>query len=165
MPLAVASTSVVLAFEPSQRLAERIVTWVTDFCELSLQDIRLGARLHLAAHELVENLVKYGKESSVRLDVEVERVERASILRLRTCNAAAPERLDEAVRILTGLRDAEDPVAFYDQLVLESAPRQGVSGLGLARIRVEGELDLDFRVDGNQLSIVVQTTFPDEVTK
>ena len=48
---------------------------------------------------------------------------------------------------------AEDPVVYYDQLIAESAPRSGGSGLGLARIRAEGELDLDFAIDGNELTI------------
>ncbi|HEY6724155.1 MAG TPA: hypothetical protein VI197_08980 [Polyangiaceae bacterium] len=163
MPPAIAHASVYLAFEPSQRFVRKIVQWITDFCELSLQDVDVVARVHMAIYELAENLVKYGASDSVRLDVEVERVGAGSVLRLRTRNAAAPERLAEAVRILQGLRDAEDPVAYYDQLVLESAPKEGVSGLGLARIRAEGDLDLDFEVDGNQLCIVVEAKLPDEV--
>lgn len=163
MPPAFAHASVYLAFEPSQRFVSKIVQWITDFCELSLQDMEVVSRVHMAIHELAENLVKYGNSNSVRLDVEVERVRGGSVLRLTTRNSAAPERLAEAVRILQGLRDAEDPVAYYDQLVLESAPKEGVSGLGLARIRAEGDLDLDFEVDGNQLCIVVEAKLPDEV--
>lgn len=164
MPPALAHASVYLAFEPSQRFVRKIVQWVTDFCEMSLQDMDVVSRVHMAIHELAENLVKYGASDSVRLDVEVERVGGGSVLRLRTRNHAAPERLAEAVRILQGLRDAVDPVAYYDQLVLESAPKEGVSGLGLARIRAEGDLDLDFEVDGNQLCIVVEAKLPDEVS-
>ena len=164
MPPAIAHASVYLAFEPSQRFVRKIVQWITDFCELSLQDNDVVYRVHMAIHELAENLVKYGTSTSVRLDVEVERAEGGSVLRLRTRNSAAPESLAEAVRILQGLRDADDPVAYYDQLVLASAPKEGVSGLGLARIRAEGDLDLDFEVDGNQLCIVVEAKLPDEVS-
>jgi hypothetical protein len=160
----IASASVFLAFEPSQRFVSRIVQWVTDFCHLVLQDMDVVARLHLAVHELVENLVKYGVHASVSLDVELERIGGVSLLRLRTSNCAAPERLAAAVRILEGLRDAKDPVAYYDRLVLESAPLEGVSGLGLARIRAEGDLDLDFKVDGDRLTISVALSIPDEVT-
>jgi len=165
MPPSLARASVYLAFEPSQRFVKKIVQWITDFCEMSLQDMDVVYRVHMAIHELAENLVKYGTSSSVRLDVEVERVGDGSVLRLRTQNSAAPERLAEAVRILTGLRDAVDPVAYYDELVLASAPKEGVSGLGLARIRAEGDLDLDFEVDGDQLCIVVEAKLPDEVPK
>ena len=164
MPPAIAHASVYLAFEPSQRFVRKIVQWITDFCELSLQDNDVVYRVHMAIHELAENLVKYGTSNSVRLDVEVARVENGSVLRLRTRNSAAPDKLAEAVRILQGLRDADDPVAYYDQLVLASAPKEGVSGLGLARIRAEGDLELDFEVDGNQLCIVVEAKLPDEVS-
>jgi hypothetical protein len=153
----IAHASIQLAFEPSPRFVKRIVQWLTDFCRMTLEDVELVSRLHLAAHELVENIVKYGVSETVRLDLEVNRVDDALVLRLRTTNAAAPERLANAVRILQGLRDAEDPVAYYDQLVKESAPKEGVSGLGLARIRAEGDLDLDFEVKNNELSILLET--------
>ena len=165
MPPSLARASVYLAFEPSQRFVKKIVQWITDFCEMSLQDMDVVYRVHMAIHELAENLVKYGTSSSVRLDVEVERGEGGSVLRLRTTNSASPERLAEAVRILQGLRDADDPVAYYDQLVLASAPKEGVSGLGLARIRAEGDLELDFKVDGDQICIVVEAKLPNEVPR
>src|SRR5688572_19055238 len=165
MPPSLARASVYLAFEPSPRFVRKIVQWITDFCELSLQDMDVVYRVHMAIHELAENLVKYGTSSSVRLEVEVERGDNGSLLRLRTTNTARPECLAEAVRILQGLRDADDPIAYYDALVLASAPKDGVSGLGLARIRAEGDLELDFEVNGDQLCIVVEAKLPDEVPK
>ncbi len=31
---------------------------------------------------------------------------------------------------------------------------EGVSGLGLARVRAEGGLDVDYKIEGNELTII-----------
>lgn len=153
---ALASAAVFLAFEPSAGFVRRVIRWLTDFCQLTLQDLELVARLRLAVHELVENVVKYGMQPNVRVEVELLERDGATLLRLSTCNRATPEYLERAVHLLTQLKAAEDPLAYYDQLVLETAPKAGMSGLGLARIRAEGDLELDFAVEGNELRIWVE---------
>src|SRR5690606_11023730 len=155
--LPLARASVELCFEPSERFVAEIARWVTDFCRMTLEDLELASRLHLAVYELAENLVKYGSGHTVSVDFEVCRSELGVLLRLRTKNRSTPERLHDAVELLTRIRAAEAPVALYDRLILESAPREDRSGLGLARIRAEGELELDFSRDGDELSIVVET--------
>jgi anti-sigma regulatory factor (Ser/Thr protein kinase) len=151
-----ASAAVFLAFEPSSAFVQRVIRWLTDFCQLTLADLELVARLRLAVSELVENVVKYGMQPNVRVEVELVEREGAAILRLGTHNRSSPEYLARAVELLSELKDAPDPLAYYDRLVRESAPKLGVSGLGLARIRAEGELELDFKVVGDELSIWVE---------
>lgn len=153
---AIASAAVFLAFEPSAGFVRRVIRWLTDFCQLTLRDLDLVARLRLAVNELVENVVKYGMQPNVRVEVELLERDGATVLRLSTRNHASPEYLERAVHLLTQLKAAEDPVAYYDQLVRETAPKAGISGLGLARIRAEGDLELDFAVDGNELRIWVE---------
>lgn len=153
---AIASAAVFLAFEPSAGFVRRVIRWLTDFCQLTLRDLELVARLRLAVNELVENVVKYGMQPNVRVEVELLERDGATVLRLSTRNRANPEYLERAVHLLTQLRAAEDPIAYYDQLVRETAPKAGMSGLGLARIRAEGDLQLDFAVDGDELRIWVE---------
>lgn len=153
----IARATVQIAFPPSLALIDRTIRWLSDFCNMTLHDLELASRFQLAVYELVENVVKYGLTPNVQVDVSVEQAAGGTVLSLRTRNKADPDRMEEAVRLLTSIRDAEDPVAFYDQLVLETAPKSGVSGLGLARIRAEAELDLDFEVNSDQeLCITVQ---------
>src|SRR5690606_4190341 len=135
---------------------QRVIRWLTDFCQLTLADLELVARLRLAVSELVENVVKYGMQPNVRVEVELIERDGRPVLRLGTRNRTSADSLQRAIELLSELKSAPDPVAYYDQLVLESAPRAGVSGLGLARIRAEGELDLDFKVEGDELSIWVE---------
>jgi Histidine kinase-like ATPase domain len=153
---AVASAAVFLAFEPSSAFMQRVIRWLTDFCQLTLADLEMVARLRLAVSELVENVVKYGMQPNVRVEVELLERNGQTTLRLGTRNRASPDYLKRAVALLSELKSAPDPVAYYDRLVRESAPRAGVSGLGLARIRAEGELELDFKVEGDELWIWVE---------
>ena len=153
---AMASAAVFLAFEPSSAFMQRVIRWLTDFCQLTLADLEMVARLRLAVSELVENIVKYGMQPNVSVEVELLERDGALWLRLGTRNRTSPEYLERATELLSELKSAVDPIAYYDRLVRESAPKLGVSGLGLARIRAEGELDLDYRVEGDELSIWVE---------
>ena len=163
--VALASAAVLLAFEPSANFTQRVVRWLTDFCQLTLTDLELVSRLRLAVNELVENVVKYGLQPNVRVEVALLRRGDFTVLRLSTCNCASPEYLERAVELLTELRNAKDPVAYYDRLVRETAPKVGVSGLGLARIRAEGELALDFEAVGDELKIWVEVVVDSAVAQ
>jgi anti-sigma regulatory factor (Ser/Thr protein kinase) len=162
---AIAKASVVVSFPPTQRFVSGLVRWLTDFCVLSSEDTETISRLQMAVNELVENLVKYGNAENVTVEVELDQVDGSSVVRVRTRNTASPERLEHVVRLLTDLRDTPDPIAYYDQLILESAPRAGVSGLGLARIRAEGDLNLDFEVVGQELSVAIETRLTSGIAK
>jgi len=153
---AMARAAVFLAFEPSPAFMQRVIRWLTDFCQLTLADLELVARLRLAVSELVENVVKYGLQPNVSVEVELIERDGSTTLRLGTRNRTSPEYLERVSRLLSQLKSAEDPLAFYDALVRESAPRAGVSGLGLARIRAEGELEVDYKIDGDELWIWVE---------
>jgi hypothetical protein len=129
---------------------------------MAIEDLEVTSRLHMAAHELVENVLKYGSSPEVGLEFELERGAVNSIVRLRTRNTAAPEQLREVTRRVNELKAAVDPIAYYDRLIRSTAPVVGMSGLGLARIRAEAGLDVDCSVVGREVSIVVQTTMRSE---
>jgi len=143
-------------------MAGKIANWLIDFCQMTIGDRETTSRLHMAAHELVENVLKYGSTPEVGLEFELERGDDSSIVRLRTRNTAAPEQLEEVTRRVMELRAATDPIAYYDQLIRATAPVLGTSGLGLARIRAEAGLDVDCSVSGREVSIVVQATMRSE---
>jgi len=143
-------------------MAGKIANWLIDFCQMTIGDRETTSRLHMAAHELVENVLKYGSTPEVGLEFELERGDENSIVRLRTRNTAAPEQLEEVTRRIMELRAATDPIAYYDQLIRATAPMVGMSGLGLARIRAEAGLDVDCSVSGREVSIVVQATMRSE---
>ena len=130
--------------------------WVAELCELALHDPDASSRLQMAVYELVENSVRYGRsDSAVGVDVELVRHAESSELKVSTRNRATPEQLQRAIKHLSGVKSAEDAVSYYDELIRDSAPRTGVSGLGLARLRAEADLNVDFYVVGDELTISV----------
>ncbi len=154
------SLFVSLSFQPNEHLVSAISRLVSDFCEIGLHDLDISARFHMAAHEMAENITKYSTTS--RATLEVALVEKASgdVLRVTTRNQSSPERLEEVDKRLHALKSTSDPAAFYDQMIEQSAPLEGVSGLGLARIRAEGGFDFDYSIKGNELTLIVQAPVP-----
>ena len=75
---------------------------------------------------------------------------------MRASNRATPEQAAELTRRIDALLGASNPTEFYVGLMRESALRDG-SGLGLARIRVEGEMQLSLTLDGDQVTISATT--------
>ena len=70
--------------------------------------------------------------------------------------AGVADEAEQLERFLVELQDAQDPVAFYDRTIQASAKRRHGSGLGLARIRAEGEMELSHRIAGGRISIVAE---------
>jgi hypothetical protein len=148
-----------MALSPPTSFVQSVVCWLTHLSQLTLQDLEMQSRVRIAVAELTENVIKYGRRGSQRVDIALQQRRGQLYLRIETTNSAPERDIGRAVELLSQIRDSADPVAYYDQLILSVAPTRdpGVSGLGLARIRAEGELELDYRVDGDVLTISVET--------
>jgi hypothetical protein len=149
-----------LSFFPSEHLVSAVSQLVGDFCQIGLRDLEISSRFHMAAHELTENITKYSTTSRVSLEVELAETAGVHTLSMRTRNHTSPERLLEVEKRLKELKSTTDPVRLYDRMIEESAPLEGVSGLGLARIRAEGGMDFDYTINGNELTLTVQAAVP-----
>jgi hypothetical protein len=153
-----ARVSLTLSFEP---LAEQIASLrgaVSDLCAPHVADADELSRLLLAAHELLENIVKYSSGGTAEFHFALEDGERGLCARLRTKNRAHPERLADTQRRLDALAAAKDKVAHYDEMIRESAARRDGSGLGLARILAESEMDLRYSIEQGALIIIAEIT-------
>jgi hypothetical protein len=135
-------------------MASAVLRLVSSFCGMVLDDESDSSRFYMAAHELVENLIKHSSGPEVSLELALEEGDGARVLAIRARNEASPERLRDVERRLSALRSASDPVKHYDELICETAMVEGVSGLGLARVRAEGGLDVDYTIEGNKLTII-----------
>ncbi len=149
-----ASLFLCITFFPSERLATAVLALVSGFCGMVLEDANVSSRFYMAAHELAENITKYSTGPRVSLEVALEEDDRSYVMKIRARNEASPERLREVEQRLLDLKTASDPVQHYDALISETALREGVSGLGLARVRAEGGLDVDYKIEGNELTII-----------
>jgi hypothetical protein len=151
-----ARVSLTLCFEP---LAEQIGSLrgvLSDLCKPHLSDPDELSRVLLAAHELLENIVKYSTGGVAEFHFALEPSGAALRVRLRTKNLAHPERLADVGRRLDALRNAPDPVSHYDDLIRAAAGRRDGSGLGLARIPAESELELAYTIEHDWLILTAE---------
>jgi hypothetical protein len=84
---------------------------------------------------------------------------------MSTKNRAAPERMADARWRLDALAAANDPIAHYDELIRESAGRRDVSGLGLARIPAESEMELYYATEQDWLILTAEGKATDRVSR
>lgn len=153
-----AQLEVTLTAVSNGRLVTALSTLVCEFCRGLISDAQVVSRFHMAAQELAENLVKYSVGSEVKLAAMLTGTREDARLSLRATNRSTPAQIDQVERRLAALVNATDPAAHYDRLIRESAPCAEGSGLGLARLRAEGDLSLDYAIDGDQLTISVHAS-------
>jgi hypothetical protein len=137
-----------MSFCPSLDLVSVVRRFVGAFYERVLTDTDLAGRVALAAHELLENAVKYSVdgETYIRMDVLEHEVV------IRTRNRANPDHVRIVRDRLEALRASGDADGFYHALIRDSAraPQQR-GGLGLGRIASEAGMELSMVVDANGL--------------
>jgi hypothetical protein len=146
-----------LAF-PGRRIVSAISGLVSEFCLCLIDDRDVVSRFHIAAQELAENLLKYSSGAEASLSAELSGNDGSAVLRLQATNHATPEQLHAVERHLQELTTALDPIEHYDRLIRETAPLEKGSGLGLARIRAEGGLNVGYSINGDQITISVDSS-------
>lgn len=141
---------------PRRTIIREMVSLVSEACDGALEDTDAIWRMTMAADELAENLYKYATDDPVKVELEITEIAGHHIVTLRASNRATPDRLRDVDDCLRALMAAADPVAHYDALIGKSATVDETSGLGLARLRAELGLDLNYAIVGDQFTIAVQ---------
>jgi hypothetical protein len=133
--------------------------FVTHALEGYLDDADLIASAAIAAHELLEDSVKYSRDSNAELSMLLEQVApdmRQLTLRLRTStNPCHTDRLRNSVSEIVG---CADPVAMYVSLIRRHAHDPAVFGLGFARIHAEGRMELALDISVELVTITARAT-------
>jgi hypothetical protein len=119
-----------------------------------LGDDDLAYRMELASHELLDNAAKYGLRRLAHLRIIREVWPGGSALKLTLDNESDPSSIGRLERIVTALC-ATDPMGHYLALMRQDQVRESLA-LGLARLRAEGDLDLDLSVDGGRVAVSVR---------
>jgi hypothetical protein len=147
----------------------QLVSVTRRFVESALEkvcpdDADLVARVAVATHELLENAARYSRKDGspdrvVELSVTVARGpgDHRDRLALRLCNTTNPAHIDRLKKSFAELDACEDPLSLYVGLMRRNARDTSISGLGLARVRAEGEMTLGLSVSGDAVTIVAET--------
>jgi len=141
-----------LIFRPSVNLVSVVRRFVQNFYE-HLLDGDAAAQLALATHELLENAVKYSLDGEARLSIAVARADGKHEVSIGTKNRASPENLDTLHKLFGELERVADVFSFYQTLMKRSAKNPSGSGLGLARIVAEADMELRHQVHGDELHV------------
>lgn len=140
-----------LDLKPYPRMVSRVRRLVErEFAEGGA-DAEAVFRLAMVTHELLENAVKYSNGSEVRLEVQLDTTRGAMRARMtNTTSAKHRARLRARVGML---KRASRPSDIYEILMRRPPKTDGESGLGLARIVSEGQLQLSLEDHGNSVTI------------
>ena len=150
------SRAITLDFEPRGKIISTTSRFVRDFYDSMLVDPDLTSRVVLTAHELLENTAKSASDGVAHMQVSVAERAGQSYVQILTRNRVTPDRLSELTQFLDEISAAPDPVALYYEFIARSAERTDGSGLGLTRIRAEGEMELAYTVEGEEVTIVAE---------
>jgi anti-sigma regulatory factor (Ser/Thr protein kinase) len=138
-----------LVFRPNIKLVSTVRRFAGEFYRRVLVDQELASRLALATHEMLENAVAYANDEETAVRIEIE----GDLLSVRTWNRAAPDRLAAITAGIDRVMAADDPDLYYQQQMSVASKRSDGSGLGLARIRNEAEMNLSYEVDNDKVCV------------
>lgn len=141
-----------LSFKPGMELVPAVRRFVASVYERLLASAEEASRIGIATHELLENAVRCAADGAVALRIEVDVSERAEVI-IRTTNRARPGDLSALLAIVGAAHAAPDPLAHYTKLMRANAMRADGSGLGLARIRAECDLEIEAQADGELVTV------------
>lgn len=143
-----------LRFCPTVDSISSVRRFLIDFLQPMLRDQDAVSRVGLAAHELLENVLKYSADGDGAMQITVTEGAAGRELTLRTTN-----RVDEELRLglaeaFAEMATATDAFAHYQRVIQRARHRRHGSGLGLARIWAEAEMPISCAFDGDKVEIV-----------
>jgi anti-sigma regulatory factor (Ser/Thr protein kinase) len=141
---------------PAPEVISPVRRFVAAALRRALRNEDLAWRMELATHELLDNASKYGQRRLVHLRITRDTRQGHTALRLTLDNKSDPQHIGRLERLVTAVGHAPDPMGHYLGL-MKDEPSEGSLALGLARLRAEGELNLDLRVEGDRVAVSVWT--------
>ena len=140
-----------LQLQPQSRMVSIVRRFVEESFEKLVGDPEAVFRVSLAVHELLENAAKYAVGDKTGLTVHFE--SNGSAARIKLTNQTTPEHIERLRSCIAEIQSTQEPFALYQTLMRRTFGVQDESGLGLARIRAEGELDLSLEIEGTMVTI------------
>ncbi len=145
-----------LMFRPQVELISIVRRFVRDFCGQFIGDKDLASRLALATHELLENAAKYSSTGESKLRVQIARGPSTCRLSVRTWNEALPTEIESLKQACSSVSNASNAFDHYQKRMRETVKNGARSELGLARIRAEADLTLDYQVEGAVVCVTAE---------
>ena len=140
-------------FPPDWRVLRDLRTFVSKLVNSVVESEELASRVSMVVTELAENAVKYSQENSSVVRLRVEPTE--SGIRCETENVASPENITSLERTLTLVNEG-DPMDAYAKALIAVSENDTSSRIGLARIRMEGQMALRCAISGTTVRMIAE---------
>ncbi|MCG5052677.1 MAG: hypothetical protein KA712_06930 [Myxococcales bacterium] len=154
--------SLELTLDTDPRIVSITRRFVEQAMEKLVDDADAVFRVAMAAHELLENAAKYAENRQASLALRLEPNGdggRQAVLTMT--NQTSPDHIARLKQNFAEMNTREDPYDYYFELMRRNASDTTTSGLGLARIRAEGEMRLAFDAVGTQVLIRATAQIPE----
>jgi hypothetical protein len=145
-----------LQLQPQPRMVSVVRRFVEESFEKMVGDPEAVHRVSLAVHELLENAAKYAVGDKTGLTVRFDG-KGAGGASIKLTNQTTPEHVERLRACIEAIQAAAEPFVHYQNLMRKTFGVEEESGLGLARIRAEGELKLSLEIRGNMVTIVASS--------
>jgi two-component sensor histidine kinase len=155
-------SALAIDFRPHAGLLTQTREFVSSFCGTFVRDPDLVYRLTIAAHELLENAIKYSADGATNIRIAVRRDGDRSWVSIRAENRAEPQRIVAVRDMIRRIHEADDAFELYCKLIRASVEHETGSGLGLARICAEAACELDCAVTGDRLAVSAEAFIDQE---
>jgi hypothetical protein len=141
-----------LRFKPLWLYVDKVREFCGFFARSTFDDASLGERVALIVHELIENAIRYGDDQE--LDLRIERVAESVVIAVaNTATAEDSLRLKEVFDQLMS-QPAQD--AYMKALIRAPGLPQTESGIGLPRVRFEGQVDLELDISPGRVCVTAR---------
>jgi hypothetical protein len=129
-----------ITFGPKWDYIPLTKNFIENFLLVNVVDRKSISKIAMSASELLENAVKFSNSDGIRM--MIRKMGKKKLIELKVYNYIQQKDVDALLARIDDMNKS-DPLQYYITKMKESVARKdGKSGLGLARIRYEGEADI-----------------------
>ena len=159
IPSGTSSGSLVLMrFRPAWIYIDGVREFGRFFCQTTFARADVAERVRMIIQETLENAVKYsvpGPDSELELRIMAG----GSHLEISVCSLPSPEHVQSLKQEIQRINDAEPEQAYLHAFERAADTPDGPARLGLARVRYEGNMELDLQEeDGGRVRVTARGT-------
>lgn len=148
--------SMEVQFPPDWRVLRDLRAFVDNLVLTVANSSSLAERVSMVVTELAENAVKYADSSSATVRLKVQPTPNG--VRCETENDARADDIAELERLLKLVNQGDSLEVYVNALIAACEDEDGLgSKVGLARIRHEGQMTLNFEVQKSRVRIIAET--------
>lgn len=149
-----------LKIQPHPRMVSIVRRFVEESFEKLVGDPQAIFQVSLAVHELLENAAKYSSGEEAELQVQFSIKDK--LARIELTNLSTPQHIARLKACVEEIQKSSHPFELYQTMMRKTHGAKNESGLGLARIRAEGELDLSIEISGQAVTIIASSPLKTE---